>query len=184
MGFCHLTPVDFVPSGSGPDCTCPRGLSFGVDLEMVWTTCVWGVCMWKDKDYSGRFLSLSNGRMAGSSELVSCFSMLKYSSHTWTLIVPLEHQATKPGLPQGLCPAAYSTWEAPSPSSFSSYVTTAFPTCVKQTSPHHLVTCLYPHPAVSSQRWSQFVMLLVYLFNSSLPPLPSCQFLEGRRNRQ
>ena len=74
--------------------------------------------MWKDTEYSGRFLSLSNGRMAGSGELVSRFSTLKYSSHTWTFIVPLEHQASKPGLPQqGLCPAACSTWEAPSPSS-------------------------------------------------------------------
>ena len=27
-------------------------------------------------------------------------------------------------------------------------------------------------------------LLLVYLFNSSLPPLPSCQLLEGKRNRQ
>lgn len=35
--------------------------------------------MWKDKEYSGRVLSLSNGRMAGSSELVSpSFSVLKY----------------------------------------------------------------------------------------------------------
>ena len=113
--------------------------------------CVWGVCMWKDKEYSGRVLSLSNGRMAGSSELVSRFSVLKYSSHTWTLFVPLKRQAAKSGLPQDLCPAASSTWEAPSPSSFRSYVTTAFPTSVQQASPHHLVTCLYPHPAFSSQ---------------------------------
>lgn len=54
--------------------------------------CVGGVCMWKDKEYSGRVLSLSNGRMAGSSELVSRFSVLKYSSHTWTLFVFLSSE--------------------------------------------------------------------------------------------
>ena len=44
--------------------------------------CVCGVCMWEDQEYSGRFLSLSNGRMAGA---VSLFLTSPCSSVAVTL---------------------------------------------------------------------------------------------------